>query len=89
MHIYFNIIFREKINPPKPQSHGFFVAKDKAEEKQSLFKFDFEDQRQGEGRGQKTRIHEANLRQNVWNQRLLDGQNKERLRQSSGLHMHM
>lgn len=57
--------------------------------KVSLFKFDFEDQRQDEGRGQEARIHEANLRQNVWNQRILDGPNKERLRQSSGLHMHM
>lgn len=36
--------------------------------KVSLFKVDFEDIRQGEGRGQETRTREANMRQIVWNQ---------------------
>ena len=45
--------------------------------------------KQGEGRRQEMRTPDANLRLTVWNQRILDGPNKERSRQSSGRHMHM
>lgn len=51
----------EKNYPSKPQPPGFFIVKDKAEGKQSLFKVDFEDPRQGEGRGQETRTPDDNM----------------------------
>lgn len=39
--------------------------------------------------GDKNKDTDAYLSQTVWNQRILNGPNKESLRQSSGLHMHM
>lgn len=75
------------MNSSKPQFHGFFIVEKKAEEKQGPFKVDFEDPRQGEGRRQEMRTPDANLRLSVWDQRILDGPNKERARQSSVLHM--